>query len=107
VRADLSVGVAAAQLVHAAGHSVVRALPSGVRAVVVVVDDEPALRRVAARLSDAGLSHHVVHEPAPPFDGAATAIGVVPIDGADRRLRWAIARLPLYPTSQRRNKEPT
>jgi len=100
VRADLPPGVAAAQLVHAAGHSVRAVLPAGVRAVVLSVVDESALRIVAARLCDLGLAHHVVCEPDHPFDGAAMAIGVVPVARADRRLRRAVARLALYATEK-------
>jgi hypothetical protein len=65
--------------------------------IVLVVSDEAALHATSCRLHDMGLAHHLVREPDPPFDGAATAIGVVPIDARDRRLRWAIARLPLLP----------
>jgi peptidyl-tRNA hydrolase len=95
VRADLPRGTMAAQLVHAAGESVREALPSGVFAVVLAVDDEAALLRVHARLHDLGVPHCLVREPDAPWCGAAMAIGVVPIARNDRRIRAVLSPLCL------------
>jgi hypothetical protein len=95
VRADLPRGTMAAQLVHAAGESVREALPTGVFAVVLAVPDESALLRAHARLCDLGVAHRLVREPDAPWLGAAMAIGVVPIDRTDRRVRAALTNLSL------------
>jgi hypothetical protein len=80
--------VLAAQLTHAAGESSPGGLPSGTRAVVLAVDDEPQLVRVEERLRVADLAHVAIREPDAPWAGALMAIGIVPL-----RERAAVRRV--------------
>jgi hypothetical protein len=57
-------------------------LPS-IYAVVLAAADEAQLERVASQLDQAEIPHVVIHEPDAPYCGAATAIGVLPVE--DRR----------------------
>jgi hypothetical protein len=93
VRADLSRGIQAANLVHAAGESSPGGLPSGTYAVVLAVPDESALKAVAARLKLAAVGHVLVVEPDAPFNGALMAIGLVP--GPREVIRRLLSSLPL------------
>lgn len=95
VRGDVPLGVQAAQLVHAAGHSG-GPISIGASAVVLVVADEPALDAVRRRFVASGLPHHAIFEPDPPWCGALMAIGVEPMNRRNPDLRRAVARLKLF-----------
>jgi hypothetical protein len=92
VRADLTLGLLAAQVVHAAGESaVLRAPPEGTHAVVLAAMDEAELLRVRDDLLGASVPHVAVVEDEAPFTGALMALGVAPLEpGVQRYLR----RLP-------------
>lgn len=92
MRRDLSHGVAAAQLVHAAGESSPGGLLEGTYAIVLVVDDEDALTALARSLAIAGVAHVPIIEPDRGHE--MTAIGVVP--GLRSKLRRYFSTLPLY-----------
>lgn len=92
----MPLGNFAAQLTHASRKSAWLASerpPENTHAVVLGVPDEQALLAVAARLAAAGLSFVLVREPDPPFNGAATAIGVCP--GPRSPVRKLLSGLPL------------
>lgn len=94
VRRDLPLGFLAAQVVHAAGESSPGNLSEGTNAVVLQVAGERELVELAAALAAAGVEHRLIREPDAPWNGAATAIGCVPI--ADRAIaRRVLATLPL------------
>lgn len=78
VRADLSRGLQAAMLVHAAGESSPGNLPEDTHAVVLVVANEPALEVVRARLARAGIAHVTIREPEAPWNGSLMALGLRP-----------------------------
>jgi peptidyl-tRNA hydrolase len=89
IRDDLPVGIAAAQIAHAAGEGWLA--PVGTHAVVLSVPNEAELLRVAERLQRRDVDFHLVREPWPPFNGAAMAIGLPP--GPRQR---ALAGLDLF-----------
>jgi hypothetical protein len=92
VRDDLPKGVLAAHVCHAAGES--GPAPPGSIAVVLGVDGEAALIRVAARLDVQCVPYVLIRENAGPYDGQVTAIGIPPT--SDRRaIRKAVSDLPL------------
>lgn len=76
-------GVLACQAIHAATECL-RAGSTPVsdqtHVVVLVAETSEALEQLAARLSEAGVHHVLVREPDPPYNGAATAVGVEPQD---------------------------
>ena len=86
----------AAQLIHAAGESSPGGLASGTRALALMVEDEAALRALAADLVRWGVPHVQIREPDPPWSGALMAIGMVPMPTRDRKqLRRLLGGLPL------------
>lgn len=93
VRKDLSLGDLAAQLVHAAGETSPGNLPANTHAVVLAVSGEQDLVDLAQRLEHAGVQHRLIREPDAPFNGAATALGIVP--GPRGPLRRFLSRYPL------------
>ena len=93
VRRDLSLGDLAAQIVHAAGETSPGGLPANTHAVVLAVDHEHDLVELAERLARASVPHRLIREPDAPFNGAATALGIVP--GPRRPLRRFLSRYPL------------
>lgn len=84
VRSDLSRGVLAAQTGHAAAEAV--GSPPTVM-VVLGVDNEAELRRIAAALGEHSLTHRLIVEDAGPHKGEAMAIGLAPTDDRVRQLR--------------------
>lgn len=97
VRADLSLGQQAAQLVHAAGESSTGNLPDETIAVALYARDEAHLRSIADRLTEAGISHKLIIE----CDGEAQAIGCTPT--TDRAsLKRVLSSLPLIGKEARR-----
>lgn len=84
----------AAQLVHAAGESVVGQVPSGTHAVVLGVENESHLSQVEDRLRLLSIPHRAVREPDSPWNGALMAIGIRPT--SDRRaIKKATGKLKL------------
>lgn len=83
-----------AQTIHAAGESSPGGLPEGTIAVALAVPGEIVLRTVSDSLSRAGIAHHLIVEPDPPWCGQAMAIGVVPTADRDR-VRRVLGGLPL------------
>lgn len=93
VRSDLPLGFLAAQVAHAAGESSLGVKP-GTNVVVLAVPSEGALYAVYNRLVMASVRCTLITEPDPPWNGAATAIGLEPV--ADRKpLRRVLQHLPL------------
>jgi len=66
-------------------------LPS-IYAVVLAAADEARLEWAASQLDRANIPHVVIREPDPPYCGAATAIGVLPVEDR-RRVRRALRGL--------------
>ncbi len=101
VRSDLPLGFLAAQVTHASGESSPGNLPKATNAVVLSVATEADLMDLAARLSAAGVPHVLIEEPDAPWNGQATAIGLVPtVDKA--ALRAILGKLPLLGQEGRR-----
>lgn len=73
IREDLSPGLRAAYLIHAAGESSPGELPSGTRAVALTVPGESRLRELADRLDRDSIPHTAIVE-----DGTMFAIGIAP-----------------------------
>lgn len=94
VRADLPLGFLAAQVVHAAGESVIETPPEGTYAIVLAVPDVRALLDVRNALERHGVHHKLICEPDAPWNGAPTAIGLEPTRDR-RKVRKVLGRLPL------------
>ena len=72
-------GVCAAQAAHAAAESLrVAPLTDRCRVCVLVADTSADLEMLAEKLTIAGIHHVLIHEPDPPYAGAATALGTEP-----------------------------
>lgn len=84
-----------AQTTHAAGISARLAdeLPEHTHAIVKAARDEAHLLEIEARLHAAGVRFITFREPDPPFNGAATAIGICP--GPRQPVRKLLSDLPL------------
>jgi peptidyl-tRNA hydrolase len=93
VRADLPLGVLAAQIVHAAGES--GPAVSGTHAVALAVASELDLERVEQQLREAGIPHAAIREPDIPWANAIMAIGIPPTDASNPNLRRIVRRLRL------------
>lgn len=100
VRADLPIGIIAANIVHATGESTALWLaltsegwPENMHAVVVTVPDEDALRRLDHKLWEARVPRARIHEPDAPYDGQMMALGLFP--GRKEDLRRHLSSLPL------------
>jgi peptidyl-tRNA hydrolase len=110
VRDDLPIGVAAAQIVHAAGESSPGSLPEGTFAVVLSVKDEHELLCVSRDLTSSGIAHKLIREPDLPWAGAAMTIGVKPLPRST--VRSVLKHLRLYgekhhgPYEEKRTQEP-
>ncbi len=94
VRVDLPMGVAAAQITHAAGESSPGHLPAGTFAVVLGVPDAMALMQLADRLRHAGVEFVCIFETDPPWSGQLMAIGVRPARRS--KMRKLFSSIPLY-----------
>lgn len=92
-RADLSHGVQAAQLIHAAGESSPGNVHSGTFAYAKTAKDEKELRDLSYELFMAGIPHKCILEPDAPWNGQMMAIGVCP--GPKTKLKKYFARFPL------------
>ncbi|MEM6989818.1 MAG: peptidyl-tRNA hydrolase [Myxococcota bacterium] len=94
VRDDLPRGVVAAQVIHAAGHSVRGELPERTHAVALAARDREDLERLERQLIQRSIAHRAIREPDAPWCGALMAIGIAPV--RDRRsLRRVLGSLPL------------
>lgn len=94
VRSDLPRGFLASQVTHAAGESSPGNLPEGTYAVVLAVPDIRGLLDVRDALEGSGVPYKLIVEPDAPYNGAPTAIGVVPTQDR-RKVRKVLGRLPL------------
>lgn len=74
----MSLGQVCAQLVHASGESSPGNLPENTHAVVLGVENEAKLLALERDLILLNIPHRAIREPDPPFNGALTAIGIVP-----------------------------
>lgn len=92
MRNDLTLGMTAAQVTHAAGESAGGKLPHGTHAVVLGASPG-RLAEIRARLALRGLPHVAIVEADAPFTGQLMALGLKP---APRSCvgRW-LADLPL------------
>jgi len=79
-RRDLSAGLQAANLIHAAGESSPGNLPDTTYAVALTVPDEPALRSLARKLALAGVRHCAIIESEGSHAGQLMAIGCAPAE---------------------------
>jgi hypothetical protein len=93
VRADLPFGVAAAQIIHAAGESSPGRLPRGTYAVALAARDEAELSAIEARLRRAGVRLKAIRESDPPYSGRLMALGLTPMPKSV--LRQHLSSLPL------------
>lgn len=94
VRSDLPLGFLAAQVVHAAGESSPGNLDPGTNAVVLGARDEAELAALERKLQRAGVPHVAIREPDPPWNGALTAIGLIPIEDRST-VKRLLSSLPL------------
>jgi len=95
VRADLPIGCAVAQTIHAAGESTPeKGVPTGTFAVALAARSEEHLKFLEEKLQRFAIPHVAVREPDPPYNGALMALGICPV--ADRKLvKKVTSSLPL------------
>jgi len=93
VRSDLSCGIQAASVIHAAGESSPGDLPASTFAVALTVPDERSLVRLADDLRRASVAFTAIFEPDEPFNGQLMALGVAPRRKGE--LRRYLSALPL------------
>jgi hypothetical protein len=95
VRADIPVGLRAAQIIHAAGESALLAdeIPPGTHAVALTADSEAALAEVGRALDSENIPHTKVFEDTAPFHGQLMGIGVAPLPRTSN-LKRVLGRLP-------------
>lgn len=74
-------GIAACQAAHASSESI-RELPVSDQTSVCALMAETSadLEALAVRLAEASIPHVVIREPDAPYNGAATAVGITPMD---------------------------
>lgn len=73
-------GVAAAQAIHAATESLQGLpIPARTNACVLMMETSDGLVKLSKRLSEKRIHHALICEPDPPYNGAATALGVAPM----------------------------
>lgn len=93
VRRDLTPGVQAANIVHAAGESSPGNLPRSTYAVALTCPDEAAMRSLADRLTATGVCHCAIIETEGEHAGQLMAIGVRPAPREE--VRRNLSSLPL------------
>jgi hypothetical protein len=93
VRRDLSPGLQAANLIHAAGESSPGNLPSGTYAVALTVANEPELRAMHERLLEAAIPCRAIIETEGRYADQIMVIGVEPM--AREVPRRLLSSLPL------------
>jgi hypothetical protein len=84
VRTDIPVGVACANLVHAAGESSPGDLSSGTYAIALGAASEKDLKRIEARLEQHGVPFRSITESHGSYAGQPMAIGVEPGPKSER-----------------------
>lgn len=92
----MPLGDLTAQIVHAAGESAsgIVNLPNDTHAVVLAAKDEADLLEIERKLIKADIPHRAIREPDTPFNGAITAIGIIPT--ANRKpIRKILSNHPL------------
>lgn len=94
VRGDLPVGVAAAQMVHAAGESSPGNLPPNTYAIVLAAKDEESLLGLEYTLIENDIPHVAIRETDSPWNGALMAIGLVP--ALRQKYKPYLSSFPLY-----------
>lgn len=94
VREDLPIGVAAAQIVHAAGESVEGPVPPDAFAIVLGVPGETELRALSSRLTAADVEHRLIVETDGAHAGQAMTLGCRPAPRSS--LRRHFSSLPLF-----------
>lgn len=94
----------AAQIVHAAGESILEPLPPNTNAVVLSVPDELTLRSLSAQLTGGGIKHKLIVESDKPYSGQATAIGCHPVLHRDEAKK-VLSSLPLLKDVSSRRKK--
>ena len=87
-------GFLAAHVCHAAGESSPGNLSPGTNAVILAARSEAELAALEYKLAQAGIPHVSIREPDSPWDGALTAIGLVPTTDR-RKLKPFLSSLPL------------
>jgi hypothetical protein len=90
-------GVLAVQAAHAAGESCLAgAAPSDTRVVALVADksDELVALSKALHAAEPPIPHVLIVEPDPPYQGAATALGIMPTRDRER-VRAFVAHFPI------------
>lgn len=98
VRADLPVGIQAANIIHAAGRSAAGLHCDGTYAVALHVPDEVELRALAYRLAHAGIPRHLIVESDEPYSGQAMALGIEPCDRAE--VKRFLSKYPLIKSQE-------
>lgn len=74
-------GVTACQAAHAAGESVRGGpAPGDTHVVALIAETSADLEALAGRLRGAGLHYVLIREPDEPYNGAAVALGIEPMD---------------------------
>lgn len=97
MRKDIPIGLAAAQVVHAAGESALSRVPKGTHAVVLQVDNQLNLKTISNQLDDKSIDHVVISESDKPYCGELTAIGLMPITSEERdEVKKVLSSLKLY-----------
>lgn len=94
VRNDLPIGVAAAQLVHAAGETGGNLTP-GTRSVVLGVNHQDDLQFISFRLSLKEIPHKLIIESEEPYQHQLMAIGIFPVRGKEV-LKCILGKLNVY-----------
>ena len=77
-RADISTGLQAAMLIHAAGESSPGNLEPHTYAIALVCDDEDDLEALSFRLFMEGIKHKRIIESDAPYTGQLMALGIPP-----------------------------
>jgi len=93
VRSDMTFGQICAQLTHAAGESAAlfgKPLPPETIAVVLASKNEEHLIQIKEKLDHLDIEHVSFYEPDFPFNGAMTAIGVIPRK-RDKKIRKVVS----------------
>ncbi len=81
VRKANAAGITACQAIHAATESMRTApAPPDTHVVLLEAKDGDELVALSEKLTAAGVHHVLIREPDPPYNGAATAVGVEPQD---------------------------
>ncbi len=97
VRADLSFGTQAAQLLHASGESFALSKTpweENIIGVALHVRDEAHLKEIAGKLTDAMIPFHGIVESDKPYTGQLMSIGLYPTRDRDA-VRKVLSSLPL------------